>query len=66
MYDVDVLLVLREYQDWRGRLAQAVQEVAQLVLLLDVLDLLDDVQVGRTWVWREGEAKARTEGEGVG
>ena len=45
---VDVLLVLSKDQH-RGRcLLQAVQQVGQLVLLLDVLNLLDNVQVGCT------------------
>mmetsp|Transcript_48848 Transcript_48848/g.139856 ORF Transcript_48848/g.139856 Transcript_48848/m.139856 type:complete len:568 (+) Transcript_48848:151-1854(+) len=45
---VHVRLVLAENQHgWRG-LLQALEQVDQLRLLLDVLDLLDDVQVCRT------------------
>mmetsp|Transcript_31183 Transcript_31183/g.79493 ORF Transcript_31183/g.79493 Transcript_31183/m.79493 type:complete len:413 (-) Transcript_31183:984-2222(-) len=44
---VHVALVLRKDQHGRRGLLQALEQVAQLGLLLDVLDLLDDVQVGR-------------------
>lgn len=45
---VDLVLVVAEDDHGRRGLLQALEQIHHLGLLLDVLNLLDDVQVGRT------------------
>jgi hypothetical protein len=44
---VDLVLVRAEDDDGRRRLLEAFEQIHHLGLLLDILDLLDDVHVGR-------------------